>query len=72
LRHINTQKISLKKCISSLITQNFALAQTAVFDVQCFGTVLTSEAFNFGQSHVIFDWCGLIRYFYWRSFVVSI
>jgi len=39
----------------------------AVFDVQCFGTVLTSQAFKFGQSHVIFDWCGLMRYFYWRS-----
>jgi len=36
----------------------------AVFDVQCFGMVLMSQAFNFGQFHVMFDCYGLIRCFY--------
>jgi hypothetical protein len=36
----------------------------AVFDAQWYGIVSRSQAFNFGQSHFIFDCCGLIRYLY--------
>jgi hypothetical protein len=40
------------------------LNYAAVFDVHCYGIVLVSQACNFGQSHVIFDCCGIIRYFH--------